>query len=65
MIATTAFDRAGLAAAACPTLRLVSLLCMRCEREFRTSTMSRECFLREKAARRVYGTAHPAMECGG
>lgn len=48
-----------------PSAALVSLLCMRCERPFRTVTLARECFLCDKAARRVYGTSHPVMEMSG
>lgn len=67
----TPFDRARLAAAARPRDKyippdgLISLLCRRCDRIFKTSTMSRECFPCQKAAARVYGSLHPMMEAAG
>lgn len=48
-----------------PPLRPVWLTCMRCEKPFLTPTITRECWLCNRASEKLYGTTHPIMEASG
>ena len=48
-----------------PKSQLLSLFCTRCERPYKTVTLSRECFPCEPAAVKAFGTTHPPMEMSG